>query len=57
MVPIYLLGCECVGVTIVCVRMCRGVYVCVQGGADIAARGCVCLHVGADIAARIVKLM
>ena len=24
MVPIYLLGCECVGVTIVCVRMCRG---------------------------------
>ena len=30
---------------------------CVQGGADIAARGCVCLHVGADIAAKIVKLM
>ena len=37
--------------------MCRGVCVCVQGSADIAARGCVCLHVGADIAARIVKLM
>ena len=37
--------------------MCRGVCVCVQGGADIAARGCVCLHVGADIAAKIVKLM
>ena len=43
MVRILLQGCACVGVTAVCVRLCKGVCVCVcTGGAYIAAEGCVC---------------
>ena len=43
MVRILLQGCACVGVTAVCVRLCKEVCVCVcTGGAYIAAEGCVC---------------
>ena len=43
MVHILLQRCVCVGVTAVCVRVCRGVCVCMcTGGAYIAMEGCVC---------------
>ena len=46
MVHILLQGSACVGVIAVCVRVCRGVCVCVYtGGAYNAAEGCVCAYI------------
>ena len=52
MVLILLQWCACVGVIAMCVRVCRGVCVCVcTGGAYIAAEECVCacMRVGLSV--------